>query len=111
VFKDAFRILKPGGKLAVSDIVLLKDLPETILEDLGTWSKCVSGAIKESEYIGAMKNAGFEKVKVEERVVYTHEQLSGYAEGAVSFDSPKLKGVNLSDMVASYKISAFKPRK
>ncbi len=111
VFRDAFRVLKPGGKLAVSDIVLLKDLPEPILEDLGTWSKCVSGAVKESEYIGAMKKAGFEKVKVEERVVYTHEQLSGYAEGAVSLDSPKLRGVSLSDMVASYKISAFKPRK
>jgi len=111
VFRDAFRVLKPGGKLAVSDIVLLKDLPEEILDDLGTWSKCVSGAITESAYIGAMKKAGFEKVKVEERVVYTHEQLSGYAEGAEALTSGKLKGVNLSDMVASYKISAFKPRK
>lgn len=111
VFRDAFRVLKPGGKLAVSDIVLLKDLPEAILEDLGTWSRCVSGAITEKEYIGAMKDAGFDKIKVEERVVYTHEQVKDYAGGTISIESPKLEGVDLSDMVASYKISAVKPTK
>lgn len=110
VFRDAFRVLKPGGKLAVSDIVLLKDLPEVIRDDLGTWSKCVSGAVKEDEYIGAMKKAGFEKVKVEERVIYSHELLTEYAKGAASMDSPKLEGVDLSDLVASYKISAVKPK-
>jgi arsenite methyltransferase len=111
VFRDAFRVLKPGGKLAVSDIVLLKDLPDFVRHDLGTWSKCVSGAIREDEYMGAMKRAGFEKIKVEDRVVYTHDQLLGYAEGTVSFDDAKLKGVNLADLVASYKISAVKPKK
>lgn len=111
VFRDAFRVLKPGGKLAVSDIVLLKDLPETILEDIGTWSKCVGGAVKESEYIGAMEKAGFEKIKVEERVVYAHEQLKEYAKGVTSIESPKLEGIDLSDLIASYKISATKPKK
>jgi len=111
VFRDAFRVLKPGGKLAVSDVVLLKDLPDAVLDDLGTWSKCVSGAVKENEYIGAMKKAGFEKIRVEERVIYTHEQLTAYAEGTEVLASNKLEGVNLSDMVASYKISAFKPKK
>jgi arsenite methyltransferase len=111
VFRDAFRVLRPGGKLAVSDIILLKDLPDFVREDLGTWSKCVSGAIREDEYVGAMKKAGFEKIKVEERVVYTHEQLLDYAKGTESFESPKLKGVDLADLVGSYKISAFKPKK
>ena len=111
VFRDAFRVLRPGGKLAVSDMVLLKDLPDFVRNDLGTWSKCVSGAIKEDEYIGAMKKAGFEKIKVEERVVYTHDQLLDYAKGTESFEISKLKGVNLADIVASYKISAHKPRR
>jgi arsenite methyltransferase len=111
VFRDAFRVLKPGGKLAVSDIVLLKDLPDFVKSDLGTWSKCVSGAIKEDEYIGAMKKAGFEKIKVEERVVYTHDQLMDYAKGTESFEISKLKGVDLADIVASYKISAHKPKR
>ena len=111
VFRDAFRVLRPGGKLAVSDMVLLKDLPDFVRNDLGTWSKCVSGAIKEDEYIGAMKKAGFEKIKVEERVVYTHDQLLDYAKGTESFEISKLKGVDLADIVASYKISAHKPRR
>jgi arsenite methyltransferase len=111
VFRDAFRVLKPGGKLAVSDIVLLKDLPDAILDDIGTWSRCISGAIKENEYIGAMKDAGFGRIKVEERVIYTHDQLASYADGTESIASDKLKGINLSEMVASYKISAYKPRK
>jgi hypothetical protein len=43
--------------------------------------------------------------------VYTHDQLLGYAEGTVSFDDAKLKGVDLADLVASYKITAVKPKK
>jgi SAM-dependent methyltransferase len=78
----AFRVLKPGGKLAVSDIVLLKDLPEKMRSDLGAWSECVSGAVSEKEYMGALSDAGFEKIKVEERAIYTHEQLSDYIKGS-----------------------------
>jgi len=110
VFRDAFRVLKPGGKLAVSDIVLLKDIPEDIRSDLGSWSACVSGAVSEQEYIGGIKKAGFEKVKVEERVVYTHEQLADYLKDTDSEKHSKVAGVDLSRLIASYKISAVKPR-
>jgi len=109
VFREAFRVLKPGGKLAVSDIVLLRDLPEEVLEDLGAWAECVGGAVVEDKYIGAMKKAGFSKVKVEERTVYTHEQLQdslGDTEGA---NKATVLGIDLSQLVASYKISAVKP--
>jgi arsenite methyltransferase len=110
VFRDAFRVLKPGGKIAISDIVLLKDLPEDIRSDLGSWSSCVSGAVSEQEYIGAMKKAGFEKVKVEERVVYTHEQLTDYLKDLDSEKYTKVSGMDLSQLIASYKISAAKPK-
>jgi len=106
VFREAFRVLKPGGKLAVSDIVLLKDLPESLRNDMGAWSSCVSGAVTEDRYTGAMRKAGFVKVKVEDRVVYTHEQLSDYV---ASGGEAKDRG-DLSDMVASYRISAIKPK-
>jgi SAM-dependent methyltransferase len=110
VFKEAFRVLKPRGKLAVSDIVLLRDLPDQVRRDLQAWSQCVSGAISESEYIGAIKDAGFEKVKVEDRVIYTHEQLDDYLKDTKAEISAKAWKIDLSQLVASYRISAVKPK-
>ncbi|MCX6658598.1 MAG: arsenite S-adenosylmethyltransferase, partial [Euryarchaeota archaeon] len=102
---------KAGGKLAVSDMVLMKDLPESVRKDLRAWSECVSGAVSEKEYTGAMRKAGFENITVEERVVYTREQLTDYLKGTDSDEASKVTGIDLSDMVASYKISAKKPKK
>jgi len=107
VFKEAFRVLKAGGRLAVSDIVLMKELPEDVLKDLGSWSECVSGAVSEEIYIGALKSAGFTNIKVEDRAVYSHDMLKDYLKSASI--SEKLQGVDLSDMIASYRISALKP--
>ena len=106
----AIASLKPGGKLAVSDIVLLSDLPDEIRKDLTAWSSCVSGAVSEKEYIGAMRKAGFEQVKVEDRVVYTHEQLEDYLKDSEHVDRTELRGRNLSELIASYRITAVKPK-
>lgn len=111
VFKEAFRILKPGGKLAVSDIVLLRHLPEEVREDIGAWTECVSGAVMEDVYIGAIRKAGFSKIKVEERTVYTHEQMQGYLGDTGAADKTRVLGIDLSQLVASYKIGAVKPTK
>jgi SAM-dependent methyltransferase len=118
VFKEAFRVLKPGGKIAVSDIVLLRDIPDELRNNMSAWSECVSGAISEKEYLGAIEKAGFEKIKVEERAIFTHEQVGEYLKSEdLPMDSMKAvreamgqEGIDLSKLVASYKITALKPR-
>lgn len=64
VFEEAFRALKPGGRLIISDIVLLKQLPKTIRESEQAYVGCISGAALKNEYLKLIKSAGFEDVKV-----------------------------------------------
>src|SRR5215211_8724711 len=64
VFGEAFRVLKPGGRLAVSDIVTDGPLPESIKKSLSAWAGCVAGAVEAQEYIGMMKSVGFTDVSV-----------------------------------------------
>lgn len=64
VFKEAFRVLKPGGRLMISDIVLLKELPDFIKNSIEAYIGCLSGAIMKDEYTEAIKAAGFQKAKI-----------------------------------------------
>jgi arsenite methyltransferase len=71
VLKEAFRVLRPGGRFAVSDIVLRGDLPEGIRKNLEMWAGCVAGALQESEYRHLLGEAGFESIDIEPTRVYT----------------------------------------
>ena len=62
VFREAFRVLKPGGRLQVSDIVWTKSAPEGIKDDMEQWAGCVAGALLESDYTGKIRTAGFGEV-------------------------------------------------
>ena len=64
VFQEAYRVLKPGGRLMISDIVLLKPLPEFVKESIAAYVGCVAGALLKDDYISAVASAGFENVTV-----------------------------------------------
>jgi SAM-dependent methyltransferase len=64
VFQEAYRVLKPGGRLMISDIVLLKSLPDSVRESIDAYVGCVAGALIKDDYLAAITSAGFENVNV-----------------------------------------------
>lgn len=64
VFREANRVLKPGGRITVSDIVTEGEIPEEIRRDLNSWASCVSGALPQEEYLKDIEAAGFKKPKI-----------------------------------------------
>ena len=80
VISEAFRVLKPGGRFAVSDVVFLgskRELPESVLHTVGLWTGCVAGALEKAEYEDILREAGFEDVSVEVTNVYDPEVVEG----------------------------------
>jgi SAM-dependent methyltransferase len=76
VFAEIARVLKPGGRMLVSDIVV-KDLPEEVRRDLKLYCSCVSGAISEAAYLDGMMKAGLGEVEIRERIPYDASSLEG----------------------------------
>jgi ubiquinone/menaquinone biosynthesis C-methylase UbiE len=75
VFKEAYRVLKPGGRLMISDIVLQKELPDSIKSSIEAYVGCVSGAVMKDEYIEAIKEAGFKEVKLIDETSFPYESI------------------------------------
>ena len=84
VFREAFRVLAPGGRLRVSDIVLTKELPEERRHDLEQWSGCIAGALPVEQYLGAIRDAGFIDVSAD----YEHDGDRGIASAYVAAVRP-----------------------
>jgi SAM-dependent methyltransferase len=88
VLSEAFRVLRPGGRFAVSDIVVRGELPPDIRRSLELWSGCVAGAIQDTEYIAMLQDAGFEQAAVEPTRVYDLDQARTFlADAGVDVDA------------------------
>ncbi len=109
VFREAFRVLKPGGKLAVSDIVTDGPLPEAIKKSLSSWAGCVAGALDVKDYLAAMREAGF--VDTEVTPVYLPKEAVDDAARQLGedIDLGQISGDALYKAVFSAKIKARKP--
>jgi SAM-dependent methyltransferase len=82
VLTEAFRVLRPGGRFAVSDIVLRGVLPEALQKSFESWSGCVAGALQESEYQRLLAAAGFEGIEIEPTRIFVGEDVLPFLETA-----------------------------
>jgi arsenite methyltransferase len=101
VIREAHRVLNPGGRFAVSDVVLRGELPEPVLRSIGLWTGCVSGALHEDEYRRLLNAAGFTDVSIEPTRVYSREDVQAL------LDSAGLTDDNLVAEVEGKVMSAF----
>jgi arsenite methyltransferase len=101
VFREAFRVLKPGGRLAVSDIVVRGEVPAQIRRSVESWIGCIAGALEEDEYRRKLSAAGFVAIEVEPTRIYTTADASDFLKSA------QLDATPLAPMVDGKFMSAF----
>jgi arsenite methyltransferase len=106
VFKEAFRVLKAGGRLAVSDIVLLKELPDFVKNSTEAYIGCLAGAIMKDRYIEEMRLAGFKEIRIVDESSFPIECLIFDNSGIATIDMPKTSPEQLKEVEAS--ISSIK---
>ena len=82
VIREAFRVLKPGGRFAVSDVVVRGELPPTLRRSMELWVGCIAGALEEQEYVRLLADTGFVNVGVEPTRIYAFEDARAVLTGA-----------------------------
>ncbi|MDD5512364.1 MAG: arsenite methyltransferase [Candidatus Omnitrophica bacterium] len=95
VFREAFRVLKPGGRLMISDLVLAKDLPKEIKNSVEAYVGCLAGAIKKEEYLRFIEQAGFQDINIISESSYPEDAMFDHLEAA-------------QDAIVSIKVAAAK---
>ncbi|MDP3025128.1 MAG: arsenite methyltransferase [candidate division Zixibacteria bacterium] len=112
VFRETFRVLKPGGRLMISDLVLLKELPDFIKNSVEAYIGCLSGAIMKDDYLNAIKAAGFREVKIIGETSFPIELMASDSTAKALIEEMKIPMEKLKDVarsVVSIKVQGIKP--
>jgi len=111
VFAEALRVLKPGGRFAVSDVVVRGEVPAEVRRSMELWVGCIAGALEEMDYVKKLAKAGFDAIDVEPTRVYSIEDARNFLAGeGLDADAiaPQIEGRFMSAFVRATK-PAVKP--
>jgi SAM-dependent methyltransferase len=111
VLREAFRVLRPGGRFAVSDVVVRGEVPDEVRKSMLLWAGCVAGALEEQEYTSKLDAAGFTGISVEPTRVYSAAQAEGFLAKAgldVKAIAPLIEGKFMSAFIRATKPGATK---
>ncbi|MCX8150965.1 MAG: arsenite methyltransferase [Candidatus Bathyarchaeota archaeon] len=112
VFEEAFRVLKPNGRMLISDMVLLREIPPEIVENVAAYIGCIAGAEKKDKYLELIRRAGFENVQIIEETPMPYEALVTDETAKQIMRDLKItqnQAAELLGNVVSLKVSATKP--
>lgn len=112
VFQEAFRVLKPGGRLMISDIVLLRELPKFIRDSIEAYIGCLSGAVMKDEYVQKIEKAGFRDVRVIDESLFPIELMANNSTSRIVTEDLALPAERVEEIgssVASINVYGVKP--
>lgn len=112
VFKEAFRVLKPGGRMMISDLVLEKELPKAVRDSVEAYVGCLSGAIRKRTYLDHIRQAGFQGLRIVSQVNFPVEAMANDTAARAIKNNPGIRQEDIKKIgssVASIRVTAVKP--
>jgi arsenite methyltransferase len=113
VFREAFRVLKPGGRLMISDTVLLRPLPDVVQRSVSAYVGCVSGAIQKQDYLATVQSAGFREVRILKETPFSLDCRQTDPTAQAIVEDLQLSETQIQELegtVASIQLTGMRPR-